>query len=510
MRALFNNIRFYILLISTLLLGGIILYSVTSFNSTTLQLIRINQLTSFASLIYLYLALLPSPLFAVFPHFPLRDKITKARRALGVSAFFFGLIHALIAFFGQLQGFEGLSFLTSRYLIALFLGFLALQILAILALTSFDKMIAKMTFPKWKRLHRLIYVAGILILIHTFMLGTHYADLSETIPQFTFILFSTLLLLEAIKIDGIVRKKYSVQFPLGVTSGFTLGIIGILYFFSFLSQQGVSLGIHSQHIQIAKEAQQSTIKSSNPALTGDRSKRYTVGMRQENALSPNVPTALQFIIHDASNGLPTLLYSRVYEKLMHLIIVDESLTYFEHIHPEQNMNIFTITTTFPENGRYHLYTDFQPLGAIEQQMGFTLTVGEEGNKKPLTTEKYSDEVDGYIVALQKDEFRAKELSLGNKKIVFTIKDKNENPITSLKPYLASFGHLVMINTSTYDYLHVHPFSLIAPQKEATSGPTVEFLPLGLYGPIKPGIYRVFAQFNPDNKLITTDFTIRVQ
>lgn len=510
MKALLNNIRFYILLLSTLLLCGIILYSVTSYNTSTLQLIRINQLTSFASLIYLYLALLPSPLFAVFPHFPLRDKITKARRAVGVSAFFFGLIHALVAFFGQLGGFEGLPFLTTRYLLALFLGFLALQILCVLALTSFDSIIAKMTFPKWKRLHRLIYIACILILIHTLMLGTHYADLSGIIPQVTFILLSTLFLLEAIRIDGILRKKNPVHFPLGITSGFTLGIIGVLYFFSFLSQQGVSLGIHSQHIQIARESQQNIIKNSNPALSGDRSKRYTVGLLKDDVLSPNTPTSLQFVIYDATNGLPTLLYSRVYEKLMHLIIVDESLTYFEHIHPEQNTNIFTIKTTFPENGRYHLYTDFQPLGAIEQQMAFTLTVGEESNEKPVTTEKYSDEVEGYVVELQKGEFKAKDLSQGNKKMVFTIKDANGNPITSLRPYLASFGHLVMINTSTYDYLHVHPFSLIAPQKDATGGPRVEFLPLGLYGPIKPGIYRVFAQFNPDNKLITTDFTIRVQ
>ena len=39
---------------------------------------------------------------------------------------------------------------------------------------------------------------------------------------------------------------------------------------------------------------------------------------------------------------------------------------------------------------------------------------------------------------------------------------------------------------------------------------VIFLPLGLYGPIKPGVYRVFAQFNPNNNLFTSNFTVTVE
>jgi hypothetical protein len=68
----------------------------------------------------------------------------------------------------------------------------------------------------------------------------------------------------------------------------------------------------------------------------------------------------------------------------------------------------------------------------------------------------------------------------------------------------------MINAKTYDYLHVHPINLTVPKPNENGGPTVTFLPLGLYGPIKPGIYRVFAQFNPDNKLFTANFTVKVE
>jgi hypothetical protein len=102
------------------------------------------------------------------------------------------------------------------------------------------------------------------------------------------------------------------------------------------------------------------------------------------------------------------------------------------------------------------------------------------------------------------------MTFGNQTISFTVKDATTHkPITTLKPYLASFGHLVMIDESTYTYLHVHPFTLVAPPPNANGGPTVDFLPIGIYGPIKPGIYRLFAQFNPDGNLFTADFTVKV-
>src|SRR5258708_28105916 len=107
--------------------------------------------------------------------------------------------------------------------------------------------------------------------------------------------------------------------------------------------------------------------------------------------------------------------------------------------------------------------------------------------------------------------KASDMTLGNDMLSFTIKDaKTKQPITNLKPYLASFGHVTMINEKTYDFLHVHPYSVVIPQPNASSGPTVDFLPIGIYGPFKPGIYRAFAEFNPNGKVFTADFTVQVR
>ncbi len=68
----------------------------------------------------------------------------------------------------------------------------------------------------------------------------------------------------------------------------------------------------------------------------------------------------------------------------------------------------------------------------------------------------------------------------------------------------------MINKDTFDYLHIHPANLTPLPPDASGGPQIEFLPLGLYGPIKPGIYRVFAQFNRNGNLIVADYTVKVE
>jgi len=194
-------------------------------------------------------------------------------------------------------------------------------------------------------------------------------------------------------------------------------------------------------------------------------------------------------------------------------MVDSELETFSHIHPELTEKGFTITTQFPKEGWYHLYVDFQPRGAIEQQFGFVLKVGNP-EKPQLSTHKLDDNLNKqffpYEVSLKlPTTTSASEMSIGNQKLVFSLKDSIGKPVTNLKPYLASFGHLVMINQETFDYIHVHPTNTTPPAPNSNGGPDVEFLPLGIYRPIKPGIYRIFAQFNPDNQLFTADFTIKI-
>lgn len=520
MKQFLHNIRFYILISNILFSIGIYLWIVVTIPSGILQQIRLQQIYALLAVLYVYLAMLVVPFCSTFKDFSYNVQFLKARRAFVVSAFYFGFLHAYISFFDQLGGLEGLGFLGQTYLIAVSLSFTALIILSVLALTSFDWVVAKMTARKWKLLQGFIYVAGILILIHALMLGTHFQNLSDTIPTIFFVAIAFLSLLEASRLDTVLRKLFPIPY-FGLSFVIFSVLLGVLFFVVinpiFSSSNGsITFDIHAAHKKLAEQVTQ---PSSNPfqqipGLRGDRTKRFTVSFDHPESILANQDVALSFRINDAASGNPTEFFEKIYEKPMHMIVVDSSLSYFNHIHPTQTADGFTITTQFPKDGRYHIYIDFQPFGAIEQQFAFTLSVGN-GDTPIVTTRKpdtkLTKTVGEYQVILTKPNLVASEMSLGQQTLSFIIKDaKTKKPITTLKPYLASFGHLVMINQKTFEYVHVHPTNLTAPAPNANGGPTVEFLPIGIYGPFKPGIYRAFAQFNPDNNLFTADYTVQVK
>ena len=134
---------------------------------------------------------------------------------------------------------------------------------------------------------------------------------------------------------------------------------------------------HLQHQQMANF----------PGMQGDRTLRYTVSFNKPTT-TPNQPTSLQFRINNANTGSPITILQKLYEKPMHLIIVDDSLDYFSHQHPTLKNDTFEITTQFPKTGNYRLYAQFQPLQAIEQQVAFVQPVGDGAphmSTQPLDT-----------------------------------------------------------------------------------------------------------------------------
>lgn len=199
---LFHNVRFYVLAFSIFLSVGMWWGVRHDMADTSLQIIRLTQLFALTSLAYLYTTLLIGPAVYTFTWLPWRGGIYRARRAIGVSAFYFASLHAYLAFFKQLGGFRGLPFLDSTYLVAISLSFSALVILCLMAATSFEYMVQRLTFKRWKLLHRFGYVAALFVLIHALLLGTHFNDLSAALPQVAFLLLVVLLWLEAQRFDA--------------------------------------------------------------------------------------------------------------------------------------------------------------------------------------------------------------------------------------------------------------------------------------------------------------------
>jgi DMSO/TMAO reductase YedYZ heme-binding membrane subunit len=498
-----RNVRVYILAGSILLSALIYVGVKATVASGSLQTIRLTQIYALTSVAYLYVTLLAGPLTKLFTGLPFRGQYLKARRALGVSAFWFGLLHANMAFFGQLGGFGGLGFLSRRYLIAISLSATALLILFMMTATASDAAVEKLGFKNWKRLHRLVYLAGILILIHAAMLGTHFADLAAVIPR---LLLAAVVVLMSLHAIGLYRKwtlASEANTPKAVLTVLAAGLVtgGLAYYVGLQSGTGSGgLGIHTQHA-----TQPQPDQGSQPASN----KSYSARMHTQGMLRPGQDATLEFTIYEAGSGEPVSNFLEISERLSHLVIVDNQLKYFQHIHPELAGSVFRVTAAFPRAGTYRLYLSYQPQGGEEQEVAFRVDIDSPNLVAPDTTDFSAVKAaNGYSVSLAETKYRAKDFKLGKKALVFTANDPTGRPVTNLKPYLGAFGHLVMINQQTYEYLHVHPGTSPG-SPEADGGPTVEFYPSSLTGEIKPGVYRLFLELNPDGQLIEVDFAIEV-
>jgi sulfoxide reductase heme-binding subunit YedZ len=90
----------------------------------------------------------------------------KIRKMLGLMAFFYATLH-----FGMYLGVDqffdfaaiGKDIVKRKFIT---IGFAAFLILIPLAITSPSRMVKRLGFPRWKRLHRLVYLAATLGVIH--------------------------------------------------------------------------------------------------------------------------------------------------------------------------------------------------------------------------------------------------------------------------------------------------------------------------------------------------------
>lgn len=199
------NSRFYILSFSLLLSISIFALLRLSIESDQLLLIRLQQIYGLACLLLLYVALIISPIGSLVG----KERIKHAnfsRRAIGVSAFFFGFLDGCIALFGQLGGASQLQFLPELFKWSLSFGLIALFVLFLLAVTSFDRVISFMTFRRWKWLHRFVYVSGALLIIHVWTVGTHFAYSWAQVGGF--VALGVLLGLESIRMTRTLNQKY--------------------------------------------------------------------------------------------------------------------------------------------------------------------------------------------------------------------------------------------------------------------------------------------------------------
>jgi len=191
------NARFYVLASSLSLSVVTASYLRLNIAGDQLYYIRLQQVFGLLCLLYWYAALIISPLGYVLGKARLK-RLEFSRRAIGVSAAYFAVLHVGVALWGQLGGLDEIALLPTLFKWSLGLGAAALLILLLMAVTSFDAVVRFMTFKRWKWLHRLVYIGLILVVLHVWMIGTHLEYMS--VRWLAFAMLALLSGLETIRV----------------------------------------------------------------------------------------------------------------------------------------------------------------------------------------------------------------------------------------------------------------------------------------------------------------------
>lgn len=189
---------------------------------------------------------------------------------------------------------------------------------------------------------------------------------------------------------------------------------------------------------------------------------------------------------------PARDFQLVHEKLMHVFVVSEDLTFFAHLHPvPQQDGGFRLPVRLPQSGMYRLLADYYPSVSVPQLAVATFYVAGASHParlQPLLARQTGENVTAAL-RLEPEQPTAGMLT----RMTYDLE-----PAEGLEQYLGAWGHMLVASEDLVDLIHLHPFLV--------GGSAIQF---NVIFP-RPGLYKVWSQFQRKSVVNTVAFTIEVK
>ncbi len=264
------------------------------------------------------------------------------------------------------------------------------------------------------------------------------------------------------------------------------------------------------------------------------------------AIPVGKPFTMTLKIVDIKSGAPVKDFAVVHDKLLHLILVSSDLSWFNHVHPEyKGDGIFSMTTTLPRAGGYKLYADYTPKDGDHEVAEHLFATADAAATAP-TPVTVADMMNGAWMVKQvtsapegEPEFKGGDtyqvalmpmplkLVAGEDAMLhFQVRDATGKPLDAIEPYLGAMGHAVILSSDASVYLHTHPMdgdmdhsahggaqtssgqTVTPPPAQAAAKPGEPDVMFHTNFP-KPGLYKVWGQFQHKGRIITAPFVVSV-
>lgn len=249
--------------------------------------------------------------------------------------------------------------------------------------------------------------------------------------------------------------------------------------------------------------------------------QYAVDFKTDGPPVAGKPARMEFAIRYADTRKLVNEFEVIHERLLHLLMTTDDMSWFEHQHPVRGEDgIFRFTWSFPRPGKYRLYADFTPSDGDNQILPIPVSVGggpaRTYSLSPDTKRVKQIGAIRFDLALQGEPLRVEKPAL----FTYTIRDSQGRPVRDMQPFIGAMGHLLAISQDGKEVIHTHALQsasrpTMGGQKEpfrvtqamvTAKGPTFSFK---LTVPTA-GLYKTWAQFARGGKVYTVPFTFLVQ
>lgn len=218
---------------------------------------------------------------------------------------------------------------------------------------------------------------------------------------------------------------------------------------------------------------------------------------------PGDKVRLRFAIVHPKTGRPVQDLELVHERVFHLFLISENLEHFAHEHPQPTApGVFEMDWVFPSGGMWRLLTDFCPAHATPQLIAKTLLL-------PGGTLLPAQLTDDTQVVKQGANLKV-SLRLGPERPIAgekTLLYYRIEPREEFEPFLGAMGHMLVASPDLIDLLHTHPF--LVDGGLATPPVDAKLVQFNVIFP-RPGVYRVWAQFQRAGQVSTIAFNVPVR
>lgn len=193
----------------------------------------------------------------------------------------------------------------------------------------------------------------------------------------------------------------------------------------------------------------------------------------------------------------------VHTRPIHLLVVDQTLTDYQHIHPKVGKaGKWHFSFTPKKAGPYRIFVDVTPKKGEHQYIKLDL---EQPAQADGTVDKAPTSVadmGGYYFTLSFDDtVKAGQAVMGHVKVT----DKYGKPTTDLQPVMGAYAHIVGFSEDRESVVHIHPLGKEPTKRSDRGGPDLDFH----FEPEKAGFVKLFVQTKIGGKDVFAPFGVEV-